>query len=38
MISLMKLDPLPVFITDWIQIASSERPGDTGLAHWGMKI
>jgi hypothetical protein len=30
----MKMNPLPMSITDWTQIAPSEHPGDTGHALW----
>ena len=32
--TLMKMDPLPMSITDWSVIASTEHPGDRGRALW----
>jgi hypothetical protein len=30
----MNMPPVPMSVTDWIQVAPSRHPGDTGFALW----
>src|SRR5579863_2631350 len=30
----MKLTAIPLAVTDWLQVAATEHPGETGVAIW----